>query len=86
MHSQIIVFSGGHSHLKHQTSNALGCPPPQATVCEGVRPTERCCDDRDTFENKVCCKICVHVLYLRKKINKNKFYSLNIFFVCIDKK
>ncbi|XP_074628916.1 uncharacterized protein LOC141886600 isoform X5 [Acropora palmata] len=24
----------------------------QATVCEGVRPTERCCDDRDTFENK----------------------------------
>ncbi|KAK2547451.1 hypothetical protein P5673_032533 [Acropora cervicornis] len=25
----------------------------QATVCEGVRPTERCCDDRDTFENKI---------------------------------
>ncbi|XP_044184776.1 uncharacterized protein LOC114948467 [Acropora millepora] len=25
----------------------------QATACEGVRPTERCCDDRDTFENKI---------------------------------
>ncbi|XP_015753096.1 PREDICTED: uncharacterized protein LOC107332855 [Acropora digitifera] len=25
----------------------------QATVCEGVCPTERCCDDRDTFENKI---------------------------------
>ncbi|XP_068674406.1 cilia- and flagella-associated protein 251-like [Montipora foliosa] len=26
----------------------------QATaVCEGVHPTERCCDDRDAFENKI---------------------------------